>query len=474
MANSPASSLLKKLFTDFSVKITQSNISPDDKQHILQDILSGTKHNDLLSYQNDFSVDYGTKLSKYSYWLGVINTNIQKQAENPTHKFKLPEDEAVKQMQSVEKSAGLQPDDSKVSFDSYNKLQKEKDQIVKMFNDINKALGESNQIKNKLTTQNQAYLDELQIKQKQIEEINSKFGDRRVELIQIKHPDGTVTELDQTKEVFHKQIPLILKLLSARNHAGWPEFLWIGSAPGAGKTHMAKQLAKMLKVPAYVYPCGPTITEGKILGFNNVVNGQFVKGWLYDAYKNGGLVALDEIDLCDASVLGSCNSIENDSYTFGNGEYVERHRDFYLIAFANTFGTGSTRGFQRNVIDAATLDRFTQLKLEYDEEMELALNGHDSWVKYVFKVRKYAEQHAAGSMYITPRASRKGAMYLKAGIDPETVCNMVLFNRCSANIKESIEAECGKFKDFHFKMAGQKIYTLNQIKKNEILQITNS
>lgn len=263
------------------------------------------------------------------------------------------------------------------------------------------------------------------------------------DVVEIKKWDGTVKEIAGAS---HKQLPTIIKALTAINSIGWSEFLYVWGAPGAGKTHLLRQIGQGIGVKHYPYPCGPTTTEGKMLGYNNIANGDFVKGWLYDPYKNGGVVGMDEVDLADASVLAGANSIENDEFTFGNGETVQRHRDFYLIAFANTIGTGATGGFVRNRLDAATLNRFTHIKLEYDEELESRIFGNPRWTSYVIKVREYVAKNCNNSIYITPRASRKGAALLKAGFKPAEVCDMVLFGLCSAEVKQNITKNVGDYK----------------------------
>lgn len=262
------------------------------------------------------------------------------------------------------------------------------------------------------------------------------------DVVEIKKWDGTLTEV---KGAFHKQLPTIIKALTAVNSIGWSEFLYVWGAPGAGKTHLLRQIGHAVGVKHYPYPCGPTTTEGKMLGYNNIANGDFVKGWLYEPYKNGGVVGMDEIDLADASVLAGANSIENDEFTFGNGETVQRHKDFYLIAFANTIGTGATGGFVRNRLDAATLNRFTHIKLEYDEELEAKIFGNPKWTAYVIKVREYVAKNCNNSIYITPRASRKGAALLKVGFKPAEVCDMVLFGLCSTEVKQNITKNVGVY-----------------------------
>ena len=268
---------------------------------------------------------------------------------------------------------------------------------------------------------------------------------KAAEVFVVKHPDGSEVKFAPPEERFHKQFPELVNFLSTRNAFGWPEMLYVWGAPGCGKTHLGRQLAKALKVPYYSYNCGPTVTEGKILGYNNIATGSFIKGWLYDAFKSGGLVALDEIDLCDASVLAACNTMDNDEFTFGNGERIERHRDFYLVAFANTIGTGSTRGFTRNVLDAATRDRYTVVELEYDMELERKLYGNVEWAVYCQRVREHVVKTMNSSFYVTSRAIRKGAAYLAKGMNAERVADAVLFKGLSRDVKATIVASVGKF-----------------------------
>ncbi len=263
------------------------------------------------------------------------------------------------------------------------------------------------------------------------------------DVFEIRKHDGTFTEI---KDRTHKQFKELLTVISARNALGWTEFLWVHGAPGAGKSHLLKQLAQALGIKGHCFPCGPTTTEGKLLGFNNIATGSFVQGWVYDSYKNGGLVGFDEGDLLDAQAVGGTNSLDNDEFTFGNGEVVKRHKDFYLIIWANTKGTGSAKGFQRNKLDAATMDRFTILELEYDEQLERDIYGNRDWAEYVIKVREYVKKNCNDTIYITPRATRKGAAYLAAGLKPDRVCDITLFKAMSPDIKQTVITNVGEYK----------------------------
>lgn len=263
------------------------------------------------------------------------------------------------------------------------------------------------------------------------------------DVVEIRKWDGTVKEI---AGLTHKQLPTIIKAVSARTASGWPVPCWWYGAPGAGKTHLWGQVAEALEAKHYPIPLGPTTTEGKLLGYKNLATGEFVTGLLYVPFKSGGFVNLDEIDVADPSVLVGVNSlVANDRFLFPNGECVARHRDFYIVASANTIGTGAMLGFQRNKLDAATLDRFAKFRLEYDRDLETALCGNAGWAEYVWKVREYVEKNCAASLYITPRASINGAALIANGLPAEMVADSTLFAMVSKDIKASIIASVGTF-----------------------------
>ena len=68
-----------------------------------------------------------------------------------------------------------------------------------------------------------------------------------------------------------------------------------------------------------------------------------------------------------------------------------RHKDFYCICAANTWGYGSSEYAGRNVLDAAFLDRFpsSRLLVGYDTELESMLStSHPDVAKIIWKIRK--------------------------------------------------------------------------------------
>lgn len=274
------------------------------------------------------------------------------------------------------------------------------------------------------------------------------------DVLQVQHKDMTV-EIDG---LVHKQFKDILNTLSSRKSNGYPIWPYLWGAPGVGKTHMAGQLFDALGIPKerqWFYPMDPTITPGRVIGFKNLLSGDMVEGVLKECYRadgEGGGILFDEVDL-GSSVLASFNSLDGDGYEFPDG-YVKRHKNFYLIASANTLGTGSMNGFVRNKIDASVVDRYVRIKVEYDHDLERKLavpdgldaatrKACDEWVTYVQKVRGYVVKNSQQTIHVTPRASINGATLLAHGLSVEFVLDSCLFTYMDATLRSKIAGEFG-------------------------------
>jgi len=260
--------------------------------------------------------------------------------------------------------------------------------------------------------------------------------------------------VDLGTQAVHRQLPQVLAWLIA----DVPVWLW--GAPGAGKTHLARQLAECLGVKPYVMSIDETTTANKLLGFQNLVSGDFVKGWLYEPYKTGGLVMIDEIDTGNPGIIAGLNALlANSHYLFPNGETVERHAGFRVIAAANTNGTGAVAGFTaRQRLDAATLNRFAVVEFRYDEVLETLLacgvegdvdpwrpgkpadeSECVKWVSWVQRLRKDFGKH----VLISPRASLLGVRALRAGIPAREVADALVFALCAADTMRAMVDKLG-------------------------------
>ncbi len=204
------------------------------------------------------------------------------------------------------------------------------------------------------------------------------------------------------------------------------ENVFLVGPAGSGKTYIAEQVAKALDLPFYEY--GAISMEHKFEGFIDA-HGNYVETMLYKAFKNGGLVLFDEMDASNPNALLCLNAmLANDVASFPCG-MVEKHPDFVVIATGNTVGHGANAQYVgRNPMDGATLDRYINIPMDYDEELELALAGNDAWVNYVQAIRAAAIEHKMRHI-VSQRASIKGAKLLAAGMSLEKVKAYVIFNK---------------------------------------------
>lgn len=165
----------------------------------------------------------------------------------------------------------------------------------------------------------------------------------------------------------HNKLAQVLRYVQIR------QSLYLYGPAGTGKTKLAEIAANAIGLPFYpLSVCGQT-TKSDLLGYTTA-NGSYIETIFRTAYENGGVFLLDEIDNGNPNVTAVLNSaLANGVCTFPD-KVVKRHVDFICIAAANTFGTGATaEHIGRNPIDAATLDRFKQIFVDYDEELESEL-----------------------------------------------------------------------------------------------------
>jgi len=218
----------------------------------------------------------------------------------------------------------------------------------------------------------------------------------------------------------HKEFETLLQIVAT----GIPAML-VGSA-GTGKTTAASKVAKVLKVPFYPQSVGAQTTKSDLLGYPNA-NGDYVTTIFRKAYENGGLFLMDEIDAGNSNTITILNAaLANGECSFPDG-VIKRHKDFYCIAAANTFGNGANRQYVgRNQLDAATLDRFVFLNWDIDENIESQICPNPEWLKIVRSYRKAAE-NLNMRIIISPRASIYGSNLISAGIKIDKVIQMTIY-----------------------------------------------
>jgi ribosomal protein L21E len=217
--------------------------------------------------------------------------------------------------------------------------------------------------------------------------------------------------------------------------------LLVGMA-GTGKTHAAEQVAEALGVPFYAMSVGAQTSKADIIGYMTA-GGEIVRSLFREAYENGGVFLMDEIDAGNSNVLIQINAALANHYCAFPDKMVKRHPDFRFIASANTFGFGASRMYVgRNQLDSATLDRFTVMVWDVDEQLETLLVGDSEdgklWLKVVHELRRYVLREEIRAL-ITPRATLRGLAMLEAGIPFAETLEMAVLNSIPTDKQAAIK-----------------------------------
>lgn len=216
------------------------------------------------------------------------------------------------------------------------------------------------------------------------------------------------------------------ELPAGLRHYAFPQILaavsfdsvFLAGPAGAGKTTIAEQCAEALETPFFF--TGAVGSEYKLTGFVDA-QGRTVRTAFREAFEHGGLFLFDEIDASDPAALLAFNAaLSNGKFDFPDGS-VNRHPQFRCIASANTWGGGASREYVgRNQLDAATLDRFARIAMDYDPQLENliagALHPHGEAVAYyIQELRAAARRHSIRHV-ISPRATYRTCKALRAEI----------------------------------------------------------
>jgi hypothetical protein len=167
--------------------------------------------------------------------------------------------------------------------------------------------------------------------------------------------------------IVHEDLEKVLKLISTKE----PVFMY-GPA-GSGKTSLAVKSAEILDLPHYSISVNEQTTKTDFLGYFDAQS-KLVMTNFRKAYEQGGVFIIDEIDAGNPNVLTVLNSaLANGFMAFADGN-VARHDDFVCVCTGNT--TGNEANIQyigRNILDAATLDRFIRIYIGYSDVLEKAI-----------------------------------------------------------------------------------------------------
>ncbi len=184
----------------------------------------------------------------------------------------------------------------------------------------------------------------------------------------------------------HKEFKKVLSLLSIHKQ------LFLCGPTGSGKTHLSEQCAKAFGLSFSHLSCTAGMSESHLNG-RMLADGSYVSTNFVNAYENGGVFLLDEIDAADSNVLLLINSaIANGVLSIPNRKenpVAIRNEDFYLIVSSNTWGHGSFEYSGREVLDKAFLDRFcvSKIYVDYDKELENHITNNSKFTRALQAVR---------------------------------------------------------------------------------------
>jgi len=244
---------------------------------------------------------------------------------------------------------------------------------------------------------------------------------------------GTVEAPD--KKIVHSAFHKIAKILSSAKRKE-KNIMLVGAA-GGGKTHLVKSIADALKLQFYPMSVGLQTTKSDLLGFINA-HGNYVTSPIREAYEKGGVLLLDEFDACHAGVVTILNSLLANGHCSFPDKIIDKNPNFVCICACNTFGRGGNVEYVgRNRLDAATLDRFIVVDVDYDKDLENILTDNKEWLKIVHKIRKNAEKQGI-KIIISPRASMDGADLIDAGFSTEEALDMTVFKGVSSDVKTKL------------------------------------
>lgn len=207
------------------------------------------------------------------------------------------------------------------------------------------------------------------------------------------------TGITHTEDIVHENFEHLVLFAGAGLNVAL-----VGEA-GSGKTHAAEQCARALGLDYYPVSFHAKMTSTDLRGYMDA-KGDYNPSALYNAFKNGGLLCLDEFDRSNTEVVVSLNNLlAGKSYLFPNNELVKKHDDFRVVACQNTTGNGGSKQYaaaQRQ--DASTLNRFVTIPWDIDEAMERKVAGETVATEIVQKLRKKAKELGM-DIVISPRQS---------------------------------------------------------------------
>ena len=269
-------------------------------------------------------------------------------------------------------------------------------------------------------------------------EVTTQIDAVRPKVTQVVLPSREVVTL---KGIQHKQFPQVLQAISQRVN------LWLVGGAGTGKSEIAKQASEALRLPFANINCTSTMQDYRITGYKDA-NRVYDTTEFRTIFEHGGVFLLDEIDNANPNILGVLNSALSNGFMAFPDKQVQRHENFVAIATANTYGAGATMQYVgRNPIDGATIDRFAQLEVTLDEDIEQAMLDSvglpiATAIKWLINVRTARKNvtEAGLKVIVSPRATLNGAKLIHAGWSASDAFGATVLKGAKADQVDKIKA----------------------------------
>lgn len=220
--------------------------------------------------------------------------------------------------------------------------------------------------------------------------------------------------------------------------------VYLSGPAGTGKNVICKQIAEGLGLDFYF--SNAITQEYKLTGFVDA-NGNYQPTQFFEAFTNGGIFLLDEMDASIPEVLVILNAaIANRYFDFPKHGKVEAHKDFRVIAAGNTLGTGANSDYTgRYCLDRASLDRFALIDIDYSPRIEDAVTEHDTdLVEFCHAFRKITEGAGIQCLFSYRSLDRIHKLSKQKDMSMQDIFEISLLKGLDKDDIKIIKAELGK------------------------------
>ena len=182
---------------------------------------------------------------------------------------------------------------------------------------------------------------------------------------------------------------LISKMYETRYKNKNPRFPLLIGDTGSGKTVLLSTFAGKKKIPYMRLNLNGATTPEDLVGqFIQNSEGKFiwVDGWLTMFMRHGGLLVLDEINMCNADILSILHSVTDTEKRLvlaqKDGEVIHAHNEFWVAATMNPDYEGT------KPLNTALRDRFIEISIPYCVKVERKLGIDKKFMEVVEKLRQ--------------------------------------------------------------------------------------